>query len=98
MDFMFETSNFTSTFSVENSDDSLVWGFNSPFLWRIAEQDIRSLYVSNIRQKHAELGVGTGLFLTKDVSKSCQSVTLMDLNRNSLMIDCLCKEIFQVLV
>lgn len=86
MKFLFQTSFFTSTFSVENSDDSLVWGFNSPFLWRIAEQDIRSLYVSNIRQHHVEIGVGTGLFLTKDVSNSCQSVTLMDLNRNSLNV------------
>ena len=69
--------------------DTLVWGFNSPFLWRIAESDIHTLYETNIgneQHQHAEIGVGTGLFLSKDVSRKCKSITLIDLNQNSLNV------------
>jgi hypothetical protein len=68
------------------ADDTLVWGFNSPFLWRISESDIHTLYKSNISTNHVEIGVGTGLFLAKDVSSKCNSITLMDLNPNSLNV------------
>lgn len=68
------------------TDDTLVWGFNSPFLWRISESDIHSLYSANIGRNHAEIGVGTGLFLDKDVSSKSMSITLMDLNHNSLNV------------
>ena len=66
------------------ADDVLVWGFNSPFLWRIKEEEIHSLYKSNIRQNHCEIAVGTGLFLSQVVSKICKMMTLIDLNENSL--------------
>lgn len=66
--------------------DTLVWGFNSPFLWRISESNIHDLYSSNISSNHAEIGVGTGLFLGKDVSCKSKSITLMDLNQNSLNV------------
>ncbi len=65
-------------------DDVLVWGLNSPFFWRITLEDIRSLYKSNISQNHCEIGVGTGLLLSKDVSNVCKAITLIDLNDNSL--------------
>lgn len=68
------------------TDDTLEWGFNSPFLWRIAESNIHSLYSNNVGAKHAEIGVGTGLFLSKDALSTCKSVTLMDLNQNSLNV------------
>jgi len=64
--------------------DALVWGFNSPFLWRITQEDVKSLYKSNISKHHCEIAVGTGLFLSKDVSNVCKTITLIDLNENSL--------------
>ncbi len=66
-------------------DDTLVWGFNSPFLWRIQEQEIHSLYEANICRNHCEIAVGTGLFLTSPgVSNTSRKMTLIDLNENSL--------------
>ena len=64
--------------------DVLIWGFNSPFLWQITQEDIQSLYKSNISKYHCEIGVGTGLLLSRDVSNVCKSVNLIDLNENSL--------------
>lgn len=66
------------------SDDVLVWGFNSPFPWRIKQNDVTSLYKTNIAANHCEFGVGTGMFLSKDISKKCKTITLIDFNINSL--------------
>lgn len=70
------------------SDDALVWGFNSPFLWRITQRDITSLYRSNLsRNNHCEIAVGTGLFLTNDMMlSSMNKITLLDLNDNCLRV------------
>mmetsp|Transcript_21742 Transcript_21742/g.44860 ORF Transcript_21742/g.44860 Transcript_21742/m.44860 type:complete len:329 (-) Transcript_21742:2385-3371(-) len=79
------TSEETYTISLLGLYDTLVWGFNSPFLWRIQEQEIRSLYEANISENHCEIAVGTGLFLSsRGVSNHSTKMTLIDLNANSL--------------
>lgn len=79
-------------------DDAFVWGFNSPFLWGITIENVQTLYKSNLsvssgdgkNGNHCEIGVGTGLFLSKDIITSdnagtgCKSISLIDLNENSL--------------
>jgi SAM-dependent methyltransferase len=63
--------------------DDIVWGFNSPCLWHIVESDIQDLYNRLASARHAEVAVGTGLFLTKTTA-SLEAVTLIDLNPNTL--------------
>lgn len=64
--------------------DQLVWQFNSPFLWRIEQQDIEGLYSECVGEKHCEVAVGTGLFLTQPTKT--KRISLVDLNPNTLQI------------
>ncbi|KAL3769887.1 hypothetical protein ACHAWU_007093 [Discostella pseudostelligera] len=68
--------------------DALVWGFNSPFLWRITQNDISSLYEMNASpHNHCEIAVGTGLFLSELVAlPSMKHIALLDLNENCLRV------------
>ena len=68
--------------------DALVWGFNSPFHWRIREEEVQQMYQDCLSQSkdHAEVAVGTGLFL-RDLDLDglpLQHVSLLDLNPNAL--------------
>jgi len=45
---------------------------------------VKSLYRSNLSKHHCEIAVGTGLFLSNDLSNVCKTITLVDLNENSL--------------
>jgi hypothetical protein len=67
------------------SDDALVWGFNSPFLWRITQEDVTSLYRANVSRNHCEIAVGTGLHLSKVIPLT-RDITLIDLNENCLRV------------
>lgn len=66
-------------------DDALVWGFNSPFLWRISQEDVSSLYRANVSRRHCEIAVGTGLFLS-EIFPSTKEITLLDINENCLRV------------
>ncbi len=76
---------FKTKYFLHESDDALVWGFNSPFLWRITQNDISSLYRKNASHNHCEIAVGTGLFLS-EVIPSMNNITLLDLNVNCLRV------------
>ena len=76
---------FETKYNLYESDDALVWGFNSPFLWRITQNDISSLYNKNASRHHCEIAVGTGLFLS-EVIPSMDDITLLDLNANCLRV------------
>jgi hypothetical protein len=68
--------------------DSFVWGFNSPFLWGIDEKEIQQLYTESVGGVHAEVAVGTGLFLEyvlrEERASTLQQLTLLDLNPNTM--------------
>jgi Methyltransferase domain len=67
--------------------DQLVWGFNCPFLWRIHMEEVKGLYNDCMlrSRNHAEVGVGTGLFLRElNVPDALTDVVLIDSNSNSL--------------
>jgi hypothetical protein len=71
--------------------DSFVWGFNSPFLWGIDKKEIQQLYLERMGESHAEVAVGTGLFLEHALreqelasSPPLQQLALLDLNPNTL--------------
>lgn len=73
--------------SVLEEYDQLVWGFNCPFLWRIHMEEVKGLYNDCMlrSQSHAEVGVGTGLFLRElNVPDSLTDVVLIDSSYNSL--------------
>jgi hypothetical protein len=81
-----------AAYSPESLDlyDAYVWGFNSPFLWRISGEECQRLYDDNARSVHCDIAVGTGLFLkdltavVRDEKDRSSSLTLVDLNKNSL--------------
>jgi 2-polyprenyl-3-methyl-5-hydroxy-6-metoxy-1,4-benzoquinol methylase len=78
-----------------NVYDVVVWDFNSPFLWRITADVVQTLYQDCLAGSisHAEVAVGTGLFLERCLhSSSVQHVTLIDLNENSLQA---CQDIIE---
>ena len=62
-----------------------MWGFNSPFLWRISQEDISLLYRAHVSRHHCEIAVGTGLFLS-NINQSTKEMTLIDLNENCLQV------------
>lgn len=67
--------------------DALVYGFNSPVLWRCSKARIIELYDANVSARHLDIGVGSGRVLD-----DCHfpvpepALTLMDLNPNSLAV------------
>jgi hypothetical protein len=67
--------------------DRLVWGFNCPFLWRIHMEEVKGLYNDCVlrSRNHAEVGVGTGLFLRElNVPDALTEVVLIDSSYYSL--------------
>lgn len=65
--------------------DALVYGFNSPVLWRCPKSRIVAHYDANVSARHLDIGVGTGTLL--DACRfpvAAPEITLMDLNPNSL--------------
>jgi hypothetical protein len=73
--------------SVLEEYDRLVWGFNCPFLWRIHMEEVKGLYNDCVlrSRSHAEVGVGTGLFLRElNVPDALTEVVLIDSSYYSL--------------
>lgn len=65
--------------------DVLVLGFSNHVLWRCPTSRLRSLYDRNVRDRHLDIGVGTGYFLTHSKWPTAEpEITLLDLNENSL--------------
>jgi SAM-dependent methyltransferase len=65
--------------------DAVVYGFNSPVLWRCPKARVVEHYDANVSARHLDIGVATGALLD-----ACRfpahdpQLTLMDLNPNSL--------------
>jgi hypothetical protein len=65
--------------------DALVYGFNSPVLWRCPKERIVAHYDANASARHLDIGVATGALLdTCRFPAASPELTLMDLNPNSL--------------
>ena len=65
--------------------DAVVYGFNSPVLWRCPKARMVEHYDANVSARHLDIGVATGALL--DASRfpvAEPELTLMDLNPNSL--------------
>ena len=67
--------------------DGLVYGFNSPVLWRCCKSRMVALYDDHVSARHLDVGVGSGGLL--DACRfpvAAPEVTLMDMNPNSLAV------------
>ncbi len=65
--------------------DAVVYGFNSPVLWRCPKARFVELYDAHVSARHLDIGVGTGRLLDEcRFPVPTPEITLMDLNRNSL--------------
>lgn len=65
--------------------DIAVLGLSNRFLWRCPTSRLEALYNRNVRDRHIDIGVGTGYFLDKAVWPSpTPQITLVDLNPHSL--------------
>jgi hypothetical protein len=67
--------------------DAVVYGFNSPVLWRCPKSRMVEHYDANVAARHLDIGVGTGTLL--DACRfpvAAPEITLMDLNPNSLAV------------
>jgi ubiquinone/menaquinone biosynthesis C-methylase UbiE len=65
--------------------DAVVYGFNSPVLWRCPKSRLVEHYDAHVSARHLDIGVGTGTLL--DACRfpvAAPEITLMDLNPNSL--------------
>jgi SAM-dependent methyltransferase len=65
--------------------DAVVYGFNSPYLWRCPKARVVAHYDANVSARHLDVGVATGALL--DACRfpvTAPELTLMDLNPNSL--------------
>jgi len=65
--------------------DAVVYGFNSPALWRCPKSRMVEHYDAHVSARHLDIGVGTGALL--DAARfpvAAPEITLMDLNPNSL--------------
>ncbi len=65
--------------------DAVIYGFNSPVVWRCPKAKLIGLYDAHVSDCHLDIGVGTGLLLDEcRFPVPAPQVTLMDLNPNSL--------------
>jgi SAM-dependent methyltransferase len=65
--------------------DALVYGFNSPVLWRCPKWRLVQHYDAHVSARHLDIGVGTGALLdATQFPSAAPEITLMDLNPNSL--------------
>ena len=65
--------------------DAIVYGFNSPVLWRCPKARLIEHYDAHLSARHLDIGVATGALL--DAARfpvAAPEITLMDLNPNSL--------------
>jgi hypothetical protein len=65
--------------------DAVVYGFNSPVLWRCPKARPVEHYDANVSARHLDIGVGTETLLDAcRFQVAAPEITLMDLNPNSL--------------
>jgi SAM-dependent methyltransferase len=64
--------------------DWWVLGVSNSWIWRCPTSRLVLLYDDNVGQHHCDVGVGTGYFLAKARWPADPSITLVDLNANSL--------------
>jgi ubiquinone/menaquinone biosynthesis C-methylase UbiE len=65
--------------------DAVVYGFNSPVLWRCPKARLVEHYDAHVSARHLDIGVGTGTLLdAATFPVAAPEITLMDLNPNSL--------------
>jgi SAM-dependent methyltransferase len=65
--------------------DALVYGFNSPYLWRCPLPRLVAHYDSHLSGRHLDVGVASGKVLDEATfPTAAPQLTLMDLNPNSL--------------
>jgi SAM-dependent methyltransferase len=67
--------------------DALVYGFNYPLVWRCPKRRPLELYNSHVSARHLDIGVATGRLLDRcNFPMPQPTITLMDLNPNSLAV------------
>jgi SAM-dependent methyltransferase len=65
--------------------DAIVYGFNSPYLWRCPLERLVAHYVKHLSGRHLDVGVASGRVLDEATFPTdSPELTLMDLNPNSL--------------
>jgi SAM-dependent methyltransferase len=65
--------------------DALVYGFNSPYLWRCPLERLVAHYDAHLSGRHLDVGVASGKVLDEArFPTPAPELTLMDLNPNSL--------------
>lgn len=65
--------------------DLFVLGFSNTFAWRCPSSHSLAFYNKHVSSRHLDIGVGTGYFMDKcRFPTATPSLTLLDLNRNSL--------------
>jgi SAM-dependent methyltransferase len=65
--------------------DALVYGFNSPYLWRCPLERLVAHYDAHLSGRHLDVGVASGKVLDESrFPTPTPELTLMDLNPNSL--------------
>jgi len=65
--------------------DAIVYGFNSPYLWRCPLERLVAHYDKHLSSRHLDVGVASGRVLDEATFPTASpELTLMDLNPNSL--------------
>lgn len=64
--------------------DAVVYGFNSPVLWRCPKRRLLAHYDAHVSARHLDVGVASGRLLDECAFPAQPQLTLMDLNPNSL--------------
>lgn len=65
--------------------DFFVYGFPTPWIWRVPTRTILDFYQRHISEAHLDVGVGTGLFLDRvRFAVAVPHIALLDLNPHSL--------------
>ncbi|PSL02106.1 methyltransferase family protein [Haloactinopolyspora alba] len=64
--------------------DLLVVHLSNTYVWRCHRDRIVELYNQNVRTRHLDVGPGTGWYLARARMPPDATITLMDLNANSL--------------